>query len=98
MTKPIPGHPHPGKGGYRRAWTRCVNGHPTLTPDPRDPRGILRRCNQCARDRAQAAAKAVRYAAALLSLRRCDYVRIYGNKGSVALAVIARLEAEASTR
>lgn len=95
MTKPIPGHPHPGKGQYRRAWTTCSHGHPTLEPDPRDPRGILRRCNVCARLRAEAAAEAVRHAAALLSLRRVDYIRVYGSRGSTALRVIAALEAEA---
>jgi hypothetical protein len=73
MTPPIPGHPHPGKGQYRRAWTRCSHGHPSLEPDPRDPRGILRRCTTCARLRAQAAADAVNHAATLLSLRRVDY-------------------------
>ena len=92
MTPPIPNHPHPGKGQYRAAWTRCSHGHPNLVPDPRDPTGHLRYCPTCARARAQAAADAVNYAAALLSLRRCDYVAEYGTKGSTALQVISRIE------
>lgn len=87
-----------GRGAHRRAQVACVNGHgpDRFLPDPWhaavDAARPLRYCIVCARGRAQAAADAVKLAAAMLGLRRVDYVKVFGRRGSVALAVIDAVE------